>query len=277
MKTSTFKRFSDFIYNELGIKMPESKMTLLQSRFQKRLRLLGLKSYDAYCDYVFSPEGMQDELDIMIDRVTTNKTDFFREPKHFTILTDEVLPKLIRKTQAGYGNKLMVWSSASSTGEEPYTLAMVLDDFAKKNKGFKFSILATDISNEVLQHAVNGVYEMEKVYPVPTDFKKRYLLRSKKPERKVVRVVPELRSLVHFQRLNLMDNQFDIRDKMDIIFCRNVIIYFDKPTQNKVINSLCRHLKPGGYMFMGHSETLSGLNVPLKLCGSTVYRKISDG
>ncbi|KJU86369.1 chemotaxis protein-glutamate methyltransferase CheR, partial [Candidatus Magnetobacterium bavaricum] len=149
---------------------------------------------------------------------------------------------------------MMVWSAGCSTGEEPYTLAMVLSDFSEKN-GLDFMIIATDISTKVLDKAKSGIYEEERVIPVSTQMKKKYLLRSKDKSKGLVRIVPELRELIRFRRLNFMDSDFGFRETMDVIFCRNVVIYFDKKTQERLLNQFARYLARGGYLFMGHSET----------------------
>lgn len=273
MTGRTFSRFSAFIRDELGINITDAKRTMLQARLQKRMRSLGLSSFDDYYDYVFSDRGRDTELLHMIDVITTNKTDFFREPKHFEYLTQTLLPEMIGGYGVGVRRRAAFWSAGCSTGEEPYTLAMVLSDFAARWPGFGFSILATDISGDVLKKAVIGIYDHEKIAPVPMPMRKKYLLRSKDRTRDVVRVTPEIRARVTFQRLNLMESDFRLRESFDVIFFRNVIIYFDRPTQERVLNSICRHLKPEGALFLGHSETLNGLNVPLKSVVSTVYRK----
>ena len=273
MSDETFARFSAFVQTELGIKMPEVKKTMLQSRLLKRLRAVGKTTFEEYYDYVFSSQGMNRELVDLIDVITTNKTDFFREPKHFDYLAQTALPQLIRVCGTGIRRKVRVWSAGCSTGEEPYTLAMVLSDFTCVCREFQFSILATDISTRVLETAKTAIYEHESAEPIPMALRKRYLMQSKDKNKKMVRIIPELRSLVQFQRLNFMDDDFCMREAMDIIFCRNVIIYFDRPTQEKVLNRLCRYLNPGGFMFMGHSETLNGLRVPLVQAASTVYRR----
>ena len=206
----------------------------------------------------------------MINVVTTNKTDFFREPRHFDFLMQSALPELMRLCGSGTRS---IWSAGCSTGEEPYTLAMVLSEFASRNAGFNFSLLATDISTSVLDRAVRGVYKEEKVEAVPLEFRKKYFMRSKDRGKGLVRVAPEVRLLVKFRRLNFLDHDFGLRELQDIIFCRNVIIYFDRPTQEKVLGRLCQHLIPGGYLFMGHSETLSSLDLPLVSVGPMVYRK----
>jgi chemotaxis protein methyltransferase CheR len=269
-----FEHFSAYIQRELGIKMPLAKKTMLHARLQKRLRQLKLSSFDDYYDYVFGDQGRKEELHHMIDAVTTNKTDFFREPRHFEFLSSTVLPQLCRKADRGGLGRFRVWSAGCSTGEEPYTLSMVLSEFKARYAGFGFTILATDISTQVLHKAAAGIYTEADVAPVPLAYRKKYLLRSKDRKRGLVRIVPHLRRLVSFGRLNFMDEAYGIKEAMHVIFCRNVIIYFDKPTQEKMLNRLCRHLQPGGYLFMGHSETLNGLNVPLKLVTSTVYQKV---
>ncbi len=273
MSDRVFGRFRTFIQSELGIKMPDAKKTMLQARLQKRLRKLAMTSFDEYCEYVFSPEGMREELPNMIDAVTTNKTDFFREAQHFTYLTDSVLPELIRNFGIGHRRPARFWSAGCATGEEPYTLAMVLNEFRAASSGFRFEILGTDVSTQVLRSAALGIYSHEKVAPVPMPLRKKYLLKSRDRQKDLVRIIPELRRQVSFCRLNFMSGSFGVQQMMDVVFCRNVLIYFDRETQEAVLNRICRHLLPGGYLFTGHSETLSGLQVPLVATTSTVYRK----
>jgi len=205
--------------------------------------------------------------------VTTNKTDFFREPQHFDYLLNTAIPHLMHTSGAGLRRSLMLWSAACSSGEEPYTLAMVLEEFASRVSGFSYLILATDISTRMVEAARRAIYPEERIAPVPMELRRKYLLRSRDPERQEVRIVPRLRERVKFRRLNFLDDDFGFREKMDIIFCRNVLIYFDKPTQHKVVDHLCRHLAPGGYLFTGHSETLSGMDLPLDQVANTVSRR----
>ncbi|WP_136526653.1 CheR family methyltransferase [Geomonas ferrireducens] len=265
-----FGRLSRFIYDTCGIKMPDVKKTMLEARLQKRLRSLGMHSFTDYCDFLFSQEGLDRELVPMLDMVTTNKTDFFREPDHFHYLTHTVLPEWVKRHPGG---TLAIWSAGCSSGEEPYTLAMVLSEFAARNPGFDFKILATDISTRVLDKAKTAIYTESQVEPVAIELKKKYLLRSKDRASGMVRIVPELRAKVNFRRLNFMDDDFGMREHLDIIFCRNVIIYFDRQTQERLLQRFHRNMKPGSYIFMGHSETLSGLDVPLVSVYPTVYRK----
>lgn len=268
-----FKNFSTYIYDTLGIKMPSSKSTMLQSRLQKRLRYLKLNTFEAYYDYVFSERGLQEELHHLLDVVTTNKTDFFREPRHYDVLKNTVLPELFQQKDVGKYRPLKVWSAGCSTGAEAYTLSIVLSEYGEQFGRFDFRILATDISTRVLQAGTDAIYEEKEADPIPLNIKKKYLLRSKDRSMPRIRIVPELRRMVEFRRLNLMDPDYKMTNKMDIIFCRNVIIYFDRPTQQSVLTRLCRCLRSHGYLFMGHSETLNGFDLPLKQIASTVYRK----
>lgn len=274
MSNALFTKLSEFIYSESGIKMPFSKKTMLEARLQKRLQAIGRSSFDEYCNYLFSPEGIATELIHMIDVVTTNKTDFFREAQHFDYLIEHALPTLINTRGAGIRRPFMIWSAACSSGEEPYSLAMILNEFSLRAQGFHFTILGSDISTRMLDTARRAIYSEDKVAPIPTSLKHKYLMRSKSPGENLARIVPELRTLVKFRRLNFMEGDFGMREKMDVIFCRNVLIYFDRPTQEKVINRLCNHLHPGGYIFTGHSESINGLKVPLEQVANTVSRRI---
>lgn len=274
MSAETFRRFSEYIQGELGIKMLQNKQVMLQARLMKRLRALGIGTYEEYYEYLFSEEGHERELPFFVHQVTTNKTDFFREPAHFRYMKDYALPDLLGANSYSRKNPLQVWSAACSSGEEPYTLAMVLAEYADESSYFPFRILATDISPTVLQTAARGVYDHSKVEPVPHHLRRKYLLRSKDRKQDMVKIVPELRARVVFQWTNLKSYPFVFDEKMDIIFCRNVIIYFSRETQQYVINNLCAQLKKGGYLFMGHSETLSGFRLPLMQVATTIYRKI---
>lgn len=272
MTPESFHKFSRFITEELGIKMSDNKVPMLQSRLMRRLRQLGLPSLDAYQDYLFNSPKAEEERVHFIDAVTTNKTDFFREPHHFDYLVRTALPEL-RKMHGRGSWSFKLWCAGCSSGEEPYTQAMVLNEYGKGVDGFDFAILATDISTRVLEHARIGIYDESRIDPVPMALRHSYLLRSKNDTRSLVRVVPELRRRISFHRLNFMDADYRVKDQFEVIFFRNVMIYFDKPTQEAVINKLCRNLKPGGYLFVGHSESLAGLNIPVEGVASAVFRK----
>jgi chemotaxis protein methyltransferase CheR len=268
-----FARFSAFITRELGIRMPEAKLTMLQSRLQRRLRLLQIGSLDAYEEYLFRSDHTAEELVHFIDLVTTNKTDFFREPQHFEYLRSTALPALAREAGAPERWDLRVWCAGCSSGQEAYTLAMVLSEYAEAHPGFSFSVLATDVSTQVLKQACAAIYPEELIDPVPLELRKKYLLRSKDRSRKEVCITPQLRARVRFGRLNFMEENYGLRDKFDLVLFRNVMIYFDKPTQELIVNRLCQHLKPGGFFFISHSESLMGLEVPLKLASNSVFRR----
>ena len=272
LSDSEFRTLSSFIETELGIKMPEAKRVMLESRLQKRVRTLNLSSFAEYLDLVFSDNGDSTEMVHMIDAVTTNKTDFFREPDHFTYMNEQLLPSRYEDGW-GSGSDLKVWSTACSTGEEPYTLAMVLEDFGAHVSRFDYSILGTDISSQVLHKARAAVYTEERAAPIPDGMKKRYLLRSKDRQSKLVRIKPALRKRARFEWINLLAPSIHIRDSFHIIFCRNVIIYFERPNQQKLLRRLFEHLVPGGYLFLGHSETMAGMNLPLMSVAPTIYRK----
>ncbi|MGE5683357.1 MAG: CheR family methyltransferase, partial [Bacillota bacterium] len=258
---------------ECGIKMPPAKKVMLEARLRKRLKDLSIDKFSEYCDYLFSSKGVESELIHMIDVVTTNKTDFFREPHQFTYLVERALPELITAHQAGIKRKLKVWSAGCSTGEEPYTLAIVLSEFAEEYQLFDFSILASDISTQVLEKAQLGIYDSSRIDSLPLALKKKYFLKSKDKDKPLVRVVPELRHKVTLKRINFMDNDLKAGENQDIIFCRNVIIYFDKPTQEKLIRKFCSLLNYDGYLFVGHSETLFNMDLPLVQVAPSIYRK----
>lgn len=274
LSNKDFQRLSGFIYDELGIKMPEAKRSMLTGRLGKRLRALSLASFGDYCDFLFSAEGQEQEMVHLINVVTTNKTDFFREPSHFDYLVRQALPELRRCGLLGAGRKLKLWSAGCSTGEEPYTLGMVLAEVQAQTPGFGFEILATDISTRVLEVARRAVYPLERVDPVPAALRSKYLLKNRDRNNPLVRIAPELRSRVSFGQLNFMAETFGLREPLDIIFCRNVIIYFDKQAQERLMSKFCRHLKTGGFLFLGHSESLHGYDVPLSQVAPTVYRKL---
>jgi chemotaxis protein methyltransferase CheR len=272
MTAQEFIRLSEFIHAQCGIKMPPGKKIMLEARLQKRLKSVGAATFGEYCEYLFHSPNSQDELVQMINAVTTNKTDFFREPGHFHILSDTVLPQFIDPA-SGSGSCFTVWSAGCSSGEEPYTLAMVLSEFSALHPGFHFSVVATDISTKVLEKAKLGIYDEERVATVPLSIKQRYLMKSKDRSKGQVRITPELRSLIRFERVNLMDEQYRRPELLDVIFCRNVIIYFERVNQEKLLGRLCNSLRPGGYLFLGHSETVHGFDLPLQRVTSTVYRK----
>lgn len=270
-----FKRIADLIGTEVGIKLPPAKRTMVEGRLRKRVRALGLTSLDAYSDFLFEESGIAMERVHLIDAVTTNKTDFFREPDHFDLLREQLVPDLLKTRRAGNQPMLKIWSAASSTGAEAYTLAMVLADLAAQRGDFRFSILGTDISTVVLAQGERAVYSAEMIAPVPPVMQQRYLMHARRPAgRHEVRIVPELRRLVRFARLNLMDSSYPFDSDVDVILLRNVLIYFEKSDQERVIKRLINHLRPGGYLLLGHSESMIGTADTMRPVAPAVFQKV---
>ncbi len=269
LSVRNFGRLSEFIHAYSGIKMPAAKRTMLEGRLRRRMRAHGFSDVNEYCRYLFEDGGLDGEAVNLIDAVTTNKTDFFREPVHFDVLRETLLPKLASTGR----NRIKLWSAACSTGAEPYTLAMVLDDFCEGRRSLDYSILATDICTEVLDQAVAGRFPEAMIEPVSMEQRRRYVMSDRNPASREVRIAPALRSKVAFARLNLMDATYPVDRDMDVVFCRNILIYFDKPTQAKVLQSLCNHLRPGGYLFLGHSESAAGVELPVRQVANTVFQK----
>ena len=268
MDPESFTRLSTFVTREYGIKLPLSKKSMLESRLNKKVKSLGLKSYSEFLNHIFSDEGKSEDLLQVVDLITTNKTDFFREKHHFDFLTKEFLPTYAN----GNRSNLKIWSAGCSSGEEPYTLVMSLEEYRRRNPDLNYNVLASDISIRMIQTAFNGIYSLEKIAPVPMDLKSRFFLRSRSnPD--LVRIKPEYRTKIQFKRINFMDESFGLpKSDFDMIFCRNVLIYFNKMDQEQVINKFCSHLRPGGLLFLGHSESIIGMDLPLKQIRPTVFQ-----
>jgi chemotaxis protein methyltransferase CheR len=267
-----FRLIAELVGSQVGIKLPEAKRLMLEGRLHKRVRALHCLDLEEYVERLFDAKNFETELVHLIDCVTTNKTDFFREPSHFDFMRDVAVPESLNRRGRGR-RPLKIWSAACSTGMEAYTIAMVLDDMTRAGPGFEFRILGTDISTGVLDLARKGIYTRDMIAPVPDEWAQRYFLSSRDRSRADVRVVPELRRTTNFRRMNLMDPAYPFDRDVDIIFCRNVLIYFDKPTQRKVVDRLCTHVRPGGYLMVGHSESMvhNGSKV-LKQVQPTIFK-----
>ncbi|MBT1707489.1 protein-glutamate O-methyltransferase CheR [Fulvivirgaceae bacterium PWU5] len=272
MDDESFARLSSYVTREYGIKLPVNKRSMLESRLNKKVKSLGLDNYKQFLDHIFSEEEKQGDLLHVIDLITTNKTDFFREPEHFKFLSGSFLPAW---TEQANRQAMNVWSAGCSSGEEPYTLVMVLEEFRKRNPAFNYSLLASDVSIRMIQAAFKGVYTLDKIAAISNEMRRAYFLRSKvQPD--LVRVKPEYRKKINYRRINFMDDGFGlIKHDYDIIFCRNVLIYFDKATQERVIRKFAEHLRPGGLLFLGHSESIMGMNVPFRQLRPTVYQAMA--
>lgn len=266
---ANFRRVADYIQTHTGIKMPETKIHLIEGRLVRRVREGGFEDIDAYCDHILSGEADQDTLDDFVNALTTNKTDFFRESSHFDYLSRSILPRLRSEKR----RVIRCWSAAASTGMEAYTLAMVLADFVAQQGDQDFSILATDIDTRVLEEARRGIYPLAALAPVPLQMRNRYVAMARDPRRKEGRIIPALRAKIAFAQMNLMESAYPVGDPMDVIFCRNVLIYFERPVQEAVISRLCRVLRPGGHLILGHSESINGFDLPLTTVSNTVFQK----
>ena len=275
LSAADFERIADLIGREVGIRLPPGKRLMVEGRLRRRLRALELQNFDIYCRYLFSGNGMQAELPYLINVVTTNKTDFFREPEHFNLMRSMLVPGLLAARSGTHQPLLKVWSAAASTGAEAYTTAMVLADLARQNKDFPFAILGTDVSTEVLDTARRAIYPADQIMPVPAEYQSRYLLWPRRRGlRNEVRIVPELRRHVRFEHLNLMDTSYPYDRDVDIILLRNVLIYFSKSDQAAVISRLVGHLRPGGYLLLGHSESMIGTAVPVRQVAPAVFQRV---
>ena len=259
-----FTLFQRLIYKLAGISMSDAKQTLLAGRLQKRLRHYNLQTYTQYYRMVASGQH-PGEVQTMVDLLTTNETYFFREPKHFEFLTSEILPK------RSAGSTFRVWSAASSTGEEAYTIAMLLTD--KLGASRPWEVFGSDISTQVLAKAARGHYPMTRNEGIPPDYLRKYCLRGVRAQEGTFLIAPEVRQHVSFTQVNLTHPIKADVGLFDVIFLRNVMIYFDMETKQKVVSHLLPHLKPGGYFIIGHSETLNGLNTPLRAVRPTIYQK----
>jgi len=271
-----FQRIASLIGKEVGIKLPPTKRLMVEGRLRKRIRVLGLSSFDRYGDLLFRSEGgLEAELPFLINAVTTNKTDFFREPEHFECMEKVLVPKLLEARRSERKPLLKVWSAASSTGAEAYSIAMLLADMVAQQRDFRFAVLGTDISSDVLDQGRRAVYPADQVVPVPPAMHSRYIMHARRPgPRPEVRIVPELRRLVRFERLNLMDAAYPFDKDVDIIFLRNVLIYFEKQDQAAVVTRLVNHLRPGGYLLLGHSESMIGTSVTMRQVAPAVFQRV---
>ena len=266
-----FQKFQHLIYKESGIWLGEHKHALLTGRLARRLRLLGLENMKDYFQLVVQPD-QQHERAVMIDCITTNQTHFFREPRHFDFLVTEVFPEWQRQAGTGERTKhLRVWSAGCSSGEEPYSLAMLFSNHFPAEHDWDFEILGTDICTRVLEKARAALYPIEKSKEIPTEFLRAYMLKGKGEQKELMKVSPDLHRLVRFARVNLHADSYPIIGSFDLIFCRNVLIYFDQRSKEKVIASILEHLSPSGFLVVGHSEHLGSTSRMLRAVAPTVY------
>jgi chemotaxis protein methyltransferase CheR len=260
-----FKRLRSLLYDIAGITLSDAKKVLLTGRLSKRLTALGLNNYTQYFKYV-TDIAHADELQFMVDLLTTNETYFFREPQHFDFLK-QIVPPTIKQ-----GHMFRVWSAAASVGAEAYTIAMILAD--KLGEDGPWEILGTDISNSVLEQARRGHYRMAEAEKIPTPYLKKYCLKGKGEQEGTLLIDKKLRQHVSFQQLNLNVEGMKKVGDFDVIFLRNVLIYFDIPTKQRVVANLIPCMKKDGYFIVGHSESLNGITDALTQEKPTVYRRL---
>lgn len=263
-----FQRIKRIVYDYAGIDLNDSKKNLVYNRLAKRIRFLEQSSFQEYLDYV--EKIGKEEFVHLINAITTNLTFFFRENHHFEYLADTVIPKLLQENASK--RKIRVWSAGCSTGEEPYSIAVILKETVPS--GWDAKVIATDLDSNVVQTALDGVYALDRLKGVTESRKKRWFMKGKGAMEGKVKVKKELQDVIEFGQLNLMED-WPIKDSIDVIFCRNVVIYFDKPTQSRLFNRYADMLPMGGHLFIGHSESLYNVCDRFELLGKTIYQRIA--
>jgi chemotaxis protein methyltransferase CheR len=266
-----YRTLTELIYEHSRIRLGADKQMLLANRLRKRLRALGLESYDDYCAILQSPQGL-DEIDELVDLISTNHTKFFREPNHFSFLSNRVLPLLIPRLLASR-SPLRLWSAATSSGEEAYTMAIVVAEQLRAHPYLEWQIIASDISRRMLAQAQQGIYGMNVVEPIPPELLKRYFQKGIGAQAGMCRVKPELREHLRFERINLFQGEYLVPAEQHVIFCRNVMIYFDPPSRATAVQRLNRCLYPGGYLVIGNSESLLGIRHELQPVQQGIYQR----
>ena len=267
-----YELFRKLVYAKSGINLGEHKMQLVRSRLGKRVRAGGFNSFRQYYHHV-EEDATGEELCTLLDAISTNTTHLFREIQHFDQLRSLLRRWAEDKAWCRQHSTVRIWSAACSSGEEPHSIVMTAHDVLRHHPGLTLKILATDISTQMLSAAKQGVYEAHRVGTVPAEYRQRYFQKVQHGGQQVLQVIPELRRLITFARFNLMTPTFPFKHGFHVIFCRNVMIYFDKPTQEMLVNKFATHLHEGGYLMIGHSESLNGLQHPLQYVQPTVYRK----
>ncbi len=273
-----FQRFQTLIERETGIHLPNGKKDLLVARLARRLRALGLDSYSRYWEHVAGGQN-QAERQQMVDLVCTNETRFFREPKHFEFLEQVALPELSRRASQGRRQKsVRIWSAGCSTGEEPYSLAMTLMRRFPPGSGWQLSVVASDLSTRALEAAQRACYTAERASEIPAEFARMFVISSPDAGDGCTRtVVPAVRQLVGFSRANLTQDESAIPGLFDLVFCRNVLIYFQPETRRRVVARLLAKLQPEGYLVLGHAESLLGVIDGIRMVGPTIYSRTAGG
>ena len=269
MTDAEFKALQALIREEAGIHLEPVKRSLLIARLSRRLRVLGVGSFGEYCKRLHERDS--EEKRHMIDAICTNETHFFRDLRQFDFFRSVVLPGMVRRC-----DPIRIWSAACSTGEEPYSLAMTALEVLGSPPGHPIEILASDLSSKALNAARAGIWPAKKAVEIPPSFLKRFMLQGVGSQEGMIAAGPEIRSLITFAPINL-NHDFDPAAGHDVIFCRNVLIYFDRPTRLQVVHRLLRALRPGGYLFLGHAESLNGMDCDARSVGPNVYAVAAQG
>jgi len=285
LSAEDYRTLAALVYQHSRIRLGPDKQSMLANRLRKRLRTLGLTCYNDYCGVLHSAQG-PDEIEQLVDLISTNHTRFFREPEHFNFLTARILPDLVSRL-ASEGNPLRIWCAAASSGEEPYTLAIVLSEYFREHPAvdappstlnpqpstLPWLIEASDISHRMLEHAEQGIYPLDTQHALAPELLRRYFQRGVNVRAGKCRVKAELRQRVRFQRINLFQAEYPVAREQHVIFCRNVMIYFDPASRATLVQKLTRQLAPGGFLFIGHSESLMGIRHDLEPVRQSVFRK----
>jgi chemotaxis protein methyltransferase CheR len=270
-----FAKYRDLIYNEAGIALNESKKQLLISRVAGRLRELNLTSFEEYFRRV-QDRSAADERSRLLDRICTNETHFFRDPRQFLYLDEHIFPRLEAEAARTGRKRVRAWSAACSTGEEPYSLAMSILHRFPPSTGWQVEVVATDLSNKVLTAARAALWPIEKAEDIPLHLRKEFMLRGTGSQSGKMKAGPEIRNVVSFTRMNLNDPLYSVTGLFDFIFCRNVLIYFDKESKAKVVDRLLTHLAPEGCLFLGYAETTTTITDRLISVGPNVYARVPE-
>jgi chemotaxis protein methyltransferase CheR len=273
LKPREYEAIRVLVKEQTGINLGLRKKDLVVSRLSKRLRTLGLNNFKQYVDFLGGPEG-SDELVQMINRITTNKTDFFREQHHFDFLSDHLFPELYESGKTSGVRRVRAWSAGCSSGEEPYSICMTAAEFFQTKPGWDFKLLATDLDTAMLQKASERIYEEQLLDPVPRHLKAKYFSRIRRGGEVLYEAKEQLREMITFRKFNLMHPRYPLKAPLDFIFCRNVLIYFDRQDKTDIMTKFHSVLKPSGYMFVGHSESLMMVKHLFKSVGPTVYKRI---
>jgi chemotaxis protein methyltransferase CheR len=271
LSAKAYRTLVDLVYQHSRIRLGPDKQPMLTNRLRKRLRALGLVSYDDYCAVLRSGQGL-DEIEQLVDLISTNHTGFFREPEHFTFLTGRILPELVPQLAAD-GSALRAWSAAASSGEEPYSMAIVLAEYFREHTSVDWQVEASDVSHRMLDQAERGIYPLDPRHTLPPVLLRRYFQRGVGAHAGTCRVKADLRKRVRFQRINLFQSEYPVRREQHVIFCRNVMIYFDPPSRATLVQKLTRQLAHGGFLVIGHSESLLGIRHELEPVRQGVFRK----